>query len=57
MFRAFIRHRDLIWQMTKRDIIGRYRGSMAGLLWSFFNPVLMLSIYTDRKSTRLNSSH
>jgi len=46
MFRAFIRHRDLIWQMTKRDIIGRYRGSMAGLLWSFFNPVLMLSIYT-----------
>lgn len=25
---------------------GRYRGSFLGLLWSFINPVLMLSIYT-----------
>lgn len=46
MFTALIRHRDLVWQMTKRDIIGRYRGSAAGLLWSFFNPVLMLTVYT-----------
>jgi len=32
--------------MTKREVIGRYRGSMMGILWSFFNPVLMLSVYT-----------
>jgi len=32
--------------MAKRDIISRYRGSFAGLLWSFFNPLLMLAIYT-----------
>lgn len=38
--------RDLIWQLTKREVVGRYRGSLLGLFWSFFNPVLMLTIYT-----------
>jgi lipopolysaccharide transport system permease protein len=46
IFGTLSRHRDLIWQMTKRDVIGRYRGSIMGLLWSFFNPVLMLAVYT-----------
>lgn len=32
--------------MAKREVVGRYRGSVMGLLWSFFNPVLMLAIYT-----------
>ena len=32
--------------MTKRDVVGRYRGSVMGLTWSFFNPLLMLAIYT-----------
>ncbi len=32
--------------MIKREIIGRYRGSFLGLLWSFVNPVLLLVIYT-----------
>jgi len=39
-------HRGLIFEMTKRDVIGRYRGSMMGLAWSFFNPLLMLLAYT-----------
>jgi lipopolysaccharide transport system permease protein len=32
--------------MVKREVVGRYKGSMMGLLWSFLNPVLMLIIYT-----------
>lgn len=40
------RNRRLTLQMTKREVIGRYRGSMLGLAWSFFNPVLMLLVYT-----------
>ncbi|WP_350112340.1 ABC transporter permease [Nitrosomonas sp.] len=32
--------------MTKREVISRYRGSFLGLLWTFINPILMLSIYT-----------
>lgn len=43
---ALKRHFALIMQMARRDVIGRYRGSFAGLLWSFFNPLLMLTIYT-----------
>src|SRR5450830_236429 len=43
---SFWRHRHLIVQMTKREILGRYKGSIMGLAWSFFNPVLMLTVYT-----------
>lgn len=39
-------HRQLISQMTRREVIGRYRGSVMGLAWSFLNPVLMLIVYT-----------
>lgn len=39
-------NRRLVWQLTKRDVVGRYRGSLLGLAWSLFHPLLMLSIYT-----------
>lgn len=38
--------RDLIWQFIWREVLGRYRGSYLGILWSLFNPLLMLSVYT-----------
>lgn len=40
------RNRQLIVQMTRREVVGRYKGSAMGILWSFFNPVLMLVMYT-----------
>jgi lipopolysaccharide transport system permease protein len=43
---SLIRNRQLIFQMIKREVIGRYRGSVIGLAWSFFNPIFMLSVYT-----------
>jgi lipopolysaccharide transport system permease protein len=43
---ALYSNRYLIRQMAKREVVGRYRGSMLGLLWSLFNPVFMLTIYT-----------
>ena len=46
IFTSFWRNRGLIWQMSKREVVGRYRGSVMGIAWSFFNPVLMLTIYT-----------
>ncbi len=39
-------NRSLIWRMAKREVIGRYKGSILGLAWSFFNPIFMLVIYT-----------
>jgi len=46
LFSSFFRNRKLIFHMTRRDVLGRYRGSIIGLAWSFFNPLLMLGVYT-----------
>lgn len=39
-------NRRLILQMTRRNVLGRYKGSFLGLAWSFVNPFLMLATYT-----------
>jgi len=41
-----IAQRDLILQFVRREVLGRYRGSLLGIGWSFITPVLMLSVYT-----------
>lgn len=46
MISSLWRHRELAASLVKREVIGRYRGSIMGLTWSFFNPLLMLLIYT-----------
>ncbi|MDU9562899.1 ABC transporter permease, partial [Escherichia coli] len=32
--KIIIQKRELIWQMSKRDVMGRYKGSVLGLAWS-----------------------
>ncbi len=44
--RSLWQHRQLIKQMAWREVIGRYKGSIMGLFWSFIHPVLMLTVYT-----------
>ena len=39
------RNRKLIRSMVRRDILARYRGSFAGTLWTFLNPLLLMSAY------------
>lgn len=46
MWNSFASHRQLVAVCVKREVLGRYRGSLIGLFWSFFNPVLMLVVYT-----------
>ena len=46
LLRIFWQYRFLILQMSSREISGRYKGSLAGVGWSFINPVLMLAVYT-----------
>jgi len=31
--------------LIKRDVVGRYRGSILGLVWSFLHPLFMLLVY------------
>ncbi|MFZ4831927.1 ABC transporter permease [Rouxiella sp. Mn2063] len=46
LFSGFFRNRKLIINLTKREVSGRYKGSLFGMLWSFFNPIFMLAVYT-----------
>lgn len=46
LLRSLRMHRRLVVDLVRREVAGRYRGSALGLLWSFFNPVLMLAVYT-----------
>src|SRR5437870_1814069 len=44
--RQLVRYRGLIQSLVARELKARYRGSVLGFLWSFINPLLLLSIYT-----------
>jgi lipopolysaccharide transport system permease protein len=36
MAAVFWRNRSLIYTLTRREVVGRYRGSIMGITWSFF---------------------
>jgi lipopolysaccharide transport system permease protein len=36
---------SLIWQLTKRETLQRYRGSLLGMTWIILGPLLVLSVY------------
>lgn len=46
MVASLWRNRELTYALIKREVVGRYRGSFLGILWSFFNPLFMLAVYT-----------
>ena len=39
-------YRQMIFSLVKRDLRGRYKGSVFGFLWTFLNPLLQLVVYT-----------
>jgi len=43
---SIFHHKELLWELVKRDFVGRYKGSAIGIVWSLLQPVLMLAIYT-----------
>jgi len=40
------RNKGLIRNLVHREVVGRYKGSMLGMVWSFVTPVFMLAVYT-----------
>jgi lipopolysaccharide transport system permease protein len=52
MFRFFknlknlYKYRVLIQNLVSRELKARYRGTILGFLWSFFNPLLLMIVYT-----------
>lgn len=39
-------YRTMISSLIKRDLRGRYKGSVLGFAWTFLNPLLQLGVYT-----------
>jgi ABC-2 type transport system permease protein len=48
-------YRQMIFGLVKKDLRGRYKGSVLGFLWTFINPLLQLIVYTFVFSTVLRS--
>lgn len=40
------RYREMIVSLVRKDLKGRYKGSVLGFLWTFLNPLLQLLVYT-----------
>ncbi len=43
---SLLRYRGLIQALVARELKARYRGSVLGFVWSFVNPLLLLSVYS-----------
>lgn len=39
-------YRDMIKNLVKRDLRGKYKGSALGFLWTFINPLCQIIVYT-----------
>lgn len=39
-------YREMIIGLVRKDLRGRYKGSVLGFLWTFVNPLLQLLVYT-----------
>jgi ABC-type polysaccharide/polyol phosphate export permease len=60
MFRnlaTLFRYRGLVQTLVARDLKARYRGSVLGFFWSFFNPLLLLLVYSFVFATVLPAAH
>ena len=44
-------YREMIFSLVRRDLKGRYKGSVLGFLWTFLSPLLQLVVYTFVFST------
>lgn len=41
-----MRHKRLVWNLAKRDLVARYKGSVLGFLWTIVNPLLLMLTYS-----------
>lgn len=39
-------YRQMIFSLVRKDLRGRYKGSVLGFFWTFLNPLLQLVVYT-----------
>lgn len=39
-------HRELLWNMTVKELRVKYKRSVLGFVWSFMNPLIMLAVFS-----------
>jgi len=44
--KELFKYRQLLFTLVQRELKARYRGTVLGFLWSFFNPLLLMIVYT-----------
>jgi ABC-type polysaccharide/polyol phosphate export permease len=44
--REVINYRNLVWQLTRRDVLARYKRSILGVAWTMLNPLGMMLVLT-----------
>ena len=44
--REIYEYRQMIFSLVRKELRGRYKGSVLGFLWTFVNPILQLLVYT-----------
>ena len=42
--KEIIEYREMIFSLIRRDLRGRYKGSVLGCMWTFINPLLQLGV-------------
>ena len=45
LFKNIYNYRELLKNNVKKEIRGRYKNSILGVLWTFLNPLLQLAVY------------
>lgn len=50
-------YREMIKSLVRKNLRGRYKGSVLGFLWTFVNPLLQLVVYTLVFSIIMRSEH
>ncbi|ADL33862.1 polysaccharide ABC transporter permease protein [Butyrivibrio proteoclasticus B316] len=38
--------RDMVFELTHRELRGKYKGSVLGFLWTYVNPLMQILVYT-----------
>ena len=46
IFKELYAYREMIFSLVRRDLVGRYKKSILGFLWTFVDPLLQLLVYT-----------
>ena len=46
VIRCYMRNSELIYDLVRQEVVGRYKGSFLGIFWSLLTPMLMLGVYT-----------